>query len=135
MEINVESITSPHVKGLARIVNPGNLIQVTVSLTDRVITYHSIQLFANHWRFIEDKPKELLTPAVITFIKNYLALNDVELDNVYGIEFFKYRGFDEIEIFFKDRTITKSIEIKPGLIDFDVINEQEEYTLEQLGIR
>lgn len=132
MEYNVEQINRSYIKAHATFED--GCVKVFNKFGGET-KYNSIQVFANHWRFIEDKPKELLTPAVITFIKNYLALNDVELDNVYVIEFFKYRGFDEIEIFFKDRTITKSIEIKPGLIDFNVIDEQEEYTLEELGIK
>lgn len=64
MKYNVESIIHPHVKGIARFIND-NCIQVNGD-GENEITYHSIQVFANHWRFIEDKPKELLKPAVIT---------------------------------------------------------------------
>ena len=131
MAINVEQINYPNVKGCASIEN--GCVKV-VNKFGGEIKYNSIQVFANHWRFIEEE-KTMLKPAVITFIKHYLALNNIKLDNVDYIVFIKYRGFDEIEIIFNDSTITKSIELKSGLIDYSVIDDQEEYTLEQLGIR
>lgn len=132
MLYNVESITRPHVKGIAHFIN-NNTIQVNGDGVNE-ITYHSIQVFANHWRFIEDKPKELLKPAVITFIKHYLALNDINHDQVESISFEDYGDWCVIVINPKN-SISFDIELKLSLIDFDLIEERECYTLEELGIK
>lgn len=132
MKYNVESIVRPHTKGIARFIND-NSIQVNGD-GENEITYHSIQVFANHWRFIEDKPKELLKPAVITFIKHYLALNDINHDQVESISFEDYGDWCVIAINPKN-SISFDIELKLNLIDFDLIEERECYTLEELGIK
>lgn len=132
MKYNVESIIRPHVKGIARFIND-NCIQVNGD-GENEITYNSIQVFANHWRFIEDKPKELLKPAVITFIKHYLILNDIKLDQVKSIRFEDYNSWCVITIEPKNG-ISLYFESRPHLIDFDLIEECECYTLEELGIK
>ena len=132
MIYNVESIIRPSVKGMARFIND-NCIQVNGDGENEII-YHSIQVFANHWRFIEDKPKELLKPAVITFIKHHLALNDIKHDQVEQISFEDDGEWCVITIKPKN-DISLNIELKPHLIDFDLIEECGYYTLEQLGIK
>lgn len=132
MKYNVESIVRPRIKAIARFIND-NTIQVNGD-GENEVTYHSIQVFANHWRFIEDKPKELLKPAVITFIKHYLALNDINHDQVESISFRDYSTWSAIDIGIENN-ISLEIELKLSLIDFDLIEDCECYTLEELGIK
>ena len=132
MEYNVESITRPHIKAIARFIK-NSCIQVNGD-GENEITYHSIQVFANHWRFIEDKPKELLKPVVHTFIRHYLILNDIKYDQVEYIRFEDYGDWCVINIEPKN-DVSLDIELKPHLIDFDLIEEGEHYTLEQLDIK
>lgn len=131
MEYNVEAINYSDIKGHATFED--GCVKV-VKRYGNEIKYDSIQVFANHWRFIEDKPKELIKPAVITFIKHYLALNDINHDQVEAISFENYDNWCAISIEPKNG-ISFDIELKLPLIDFDLIEENEEYTLEELGIK
>lgn len=132
MEYNVEQIYPINIK--ARATFEDGCVKV-VNKYGGEIKYDSIQVFANHWRFIEDKPKELLKPAVITFIKHYLALNGIKLDQVESISFYKYSGWAECYIDGSFDSPANSFELNKGLIDFDLIEKDKDYTLEELGIK
>lgn len=132
MEIRVENIQNG-TRGSACFEN--NHIIVTTAIARNKVYYDSIQVFANHWRFIEDKPKELLKPCVIIFIRHYLILNDIKLNQVESITFEKYNGWCECEISGSFYSVANTFELKDGLIDFDLIDDSEPYTLEQLGIK
>ena len=110
MKYNVESIVHPHIKAVARFIND-SCIQVNDDGPNK-ITYHSIQIFANHWRFIEGKPKELLKPCVITFIKHYLILNDIKLDQVKSIAFISYYDYCECHVYGSLGTLANQFELK-----------------------
>ena len=132
MEYNVEQINHRYLKGYATFEDG------RVKVVDRFgseIKYDSIQVFANHWRFIENKPKELLKPAVITFIKHYLILNDIKLDQVESVTFNKYSDWDDCEFEGSFDSVANTFELNKGLIDFNLIGADEPYTLEQLGIK
>ena len=131
MEYNVEQINHSNIKAHATFED--GCVKV-VNKFGGEIKYNSIQVFANHWRFIEDKPKELLKPAVITFIKHFLALNDIAHDQVVSINFEDNREWCVITIE-RERGVSLDIELKPHLIDFDLIDDDREYTLEELGIK
>ena len=131
MEYNVEQINHSYIKAHATFED--GCVKV-VNKFGGEIKYNSIQVFANHWRFIEDKPKELLKPAVITFIKHFLALNDINHDNVRRIRFVEYNEYAEIQII-PINGIVLNIELEKDLIDFDLIEDNGYYTLEELGIK
>lgn len=131
MEYNVEQINHSYIKAHATFED--GCVKV-VNKFGGEIKYNSIQVFANHWRFIEDKPKELLKPAVITFIKHFLALNDITHDQVDHIQFEDNNEWCVITIERK-YGVSLDIEFKENLIDFDLIEESEDYTLEELGIK
>ena len=125
MEYNVELVAHTRIKGIASFINNSS-IQV-IDDGKNVITYHSIQLFADNWRFIEDKPKELLKPCVITFIKHYLILNDIKLDQVECIKFINYYNYCECDINGSFDSIADQFELKKGLIKysmFEGVNEK-----------
>lgn len=132
MKYNVEQINYPYIKAHATFED--GCVKV-VNIFGGEIKYTTIQIFANHWRFIEDKPKELLKPAVITFIKHFLALNDIKLDQVKSIMFIKYYNWCDCQITGSFDSIANTFELKEGLIDLDLIEDEKEYTLEELGIK
>ena len=132
MEYNVEQINHSYIKAHATFED--GCVKV-VNKFGGEIKYNSIQVFANHWRFIEDKPKELLKPAVITFIKHYLALNDIKLNQVKFIEFLDYDDYCDCCIIGSFDSLANTFELKRDLIDFDLIDDDKDYTLEELGIK
>lgn len=131
MEYNVEQINLSNIRAHATFED--GCVKV-VNKFGGEIKYNSIQVFANHWRFIEDKPKELLKPAVITFIKHFLALNDITHDQVVDIHFEDNHEWCSITIERKCG-VSLDIELKGHLIDFDLIEDEAYYTLEELGIK
>ena len=131
MEYNVEQINHSYIKAHATFED--GCVKV-VNKFGGEINYNSIQVFANHWRFIEDKPKELLKPAVITFIKHYLALNDIKHDQVNYINFGNHHDWCVITIE-RYHGVSLDIELKENMIDFNLIEDGKDYTLEELGIK
>lgn len=131
MEYNVEAINYSDIKGHATFED--GCIKV-VKRFGNENKYDSIQVFANHWRFIEDKPKELLKSTVITFIKHYLLLNNIEHDHVEYINF-EDLGCYCIMTIHRDNGVSLDIELKANIINFNLIKEGKEYTLEELGIK
>ena len=88
MFVNVEKIDKPSLKGMA-ILNVDS-VKVIIDLdSDSYLEYNSIQVFANHWRFIE-KSKDLLKPKVIEFIKSYIFINNIDPNEIESISFEKY---------------------------------------------
>lgn len=131
MEYNVEQINYPYKKAHATFED--GCVKVVDKFGNEV-KYNTIQIFANYWRFIEDKPKELLKPAVITFIKHFLALNDITHDQVVSIHFEDDRAWCTITID-REYGVSLDIELKGQLIDFNLIDDDKDYTLEELGIK
>ena len=131
MKYNVEAINYSDIKGHATFED--GCVKV-IKRYGNENKYDSIQVFANHWRFIEDKPKELLNSAVITFIKHSLFVNHIKYDQVECIHFEDLRSYCIMTIQ-PANCVSLDIEFKENLIDFNLIEDGREYTLEDLGIK
>lgn len=134
---NVENISNT-LKAIARI----NKDKVYLYRTSNdfisghpLIEYNSIQVFANHWRFIEEKPEVILKPAVIEFIKSFIFLNNINPAEIKSIRFDEYVNYDYCVISGLFKTDANAFELSKGLIDFDLIEDTKDYTLEELGIK
>ncbi|MBR0369968.1 MAG: hypothetical protein IJH63_04505 [Methanobrevibacter sp.] len=131
MFVNVEKIDKPSLKGMAIL----KLDSVKVLIdpdSDSYLEYNSIQVFANHWRFIE-KSKDLLKPKVIEFIKSYIFINNIDPNEIESINFDDYNEWCEITIYTSKDDYT--VKLDKELIDFNLIDEMKDYTLEELGIK
>lgn len=99
--------------------------------------YDSIQVFANHWQFIEDEqPMELLNPQVITLIKYWCKINKIT-----KIMYVLFKHYDDHDTIWIDGLLAdgsdsyaNQIEMERGLLDFDKLEEYKDYKPEDLEI-
>lgn len=118
------------------------IVVVTNSPNDRVypqvIHYENTATFAINWRFIEKQP--LLNPKVIDFIKNFLELNGIFSDDVESIAFqhLKYNdeegSYTNVTLSIKPYNPCNEFNLAEGVIDYNLIDDNREYTLQELGI-
>lgn len=82
------------------------------------------------------EPKELITPAVKVFILNWLAINNIAKSDVNYITFEFYYTSQTILINANGNNYSIDLLKKNGtLINEKLIDEDEYYTLEDLGIK
>lgn len=93
-------------------------------------SYDHLQVFANHYTFIEYEEKPLLSPSVKSLIKSWAELHKDQ--KIMYIKFYDYGDYNDACI--KTNIFYYSIEMPKGTINFAKIDSDVNYTLESLGL-